>query len=62
MLIISRLTPFMEPQLMPQEAGFREDKSITGQFENLTKHEVGLETKLITGFVFADLCAAYGLS
>ena len=50
----------MEPKIIPQQAGFREVKSTTGQLLNLTQHiENGFEKRLVTGAVFVDLSAAY---
>ena len=59
-LLLERLTPVVEPKIFPQQAGFREGKSTTGQFLNLTQHiEDGFEKGLVTGAVFVDLSAAY---
>ena len=50
----------MEPTIIPQQADFREGKSITGQLLNLTQHiEDGFEKILVTGAVFLDLSTAY---
>ena len=59
-LLRGRLTPVLEPKIIPQQAGFREGKSTTGQLLNLTQHiEDGFEKKLVTGAVFVDLFATY---
>ena len=50
----------MEPKIIPQQAGFREGKSTTGQLLKLMQHiEGSLEKRLVTGAVFVDLSAAY---
>ena len=50
----------MEPKIIPQQAGFCEDISTTGQLLNLTHHiENSFEKRLVTGAVFVDLTAAY---
>ena len=50
----------MEPTIIPQQADFREGKSITGQLLNLTKHiKDGFEKILKMGAVFLDLSTAY---
>ena len=59
-LLLGRLTPVVEPKIIPQQAGFREGKSTIGQLLNLTQHiEDGFEKRLVTGAVFVDLSAAY---
>ena len=59
-LILNRLAPFIDEQLIPEQAGFRPGKSTTGQLLNLTQHiEDGYERGEITGAVFVDLSAAY---
>ena len=59
-LLLRRLTPVMEPKIILQQAGFREEESTTGQLLNLTQHvEDGFEKRLVTGAVFVDLSAAY---
>ena len=59
-LLLGRLTPVVEPKIIPQQAGFREGKSTTGQLLNLTQDiEDGFEKRLVTGAVFVDLSAAY---
>ena len=50
----------MEPKIIPQQAGFCEDISTTGQLLNLTHHiDNSFEKRLVTGAVFVDLSAAY---
>ena len=50
----------MEPEIIPQRAGFHEDKSTTGQLLDLTQRiEDGFEKRLVTGAIFVDLSAAY---
>ena len=59
-LLLGRLTPVLETKMIPQQAGFREGKSTSGQLLNLTQHiEDGFEKKLVTGAVFVDLFATY---
>ena len=59
-LLLRRLTTAVEPKIIPQQAGFREDISTTGQLLNLTHHiENSFEKRLVTGAVFVDLSAAY---
>ena len=59
-LLFGRLTPVVEPKIIPQQAGFRRGKSTTGQLLNLTHHiEDGFEKRLVTGAVFVDLSVAY---
>ena len=59
-LLLGRLAPAVEPHIIPQQAGFREGKSTSGQLLNLTKHiEDGYEKNQITSAVFVDLSAAY---
>ena len=59
-LLLGRLTPVVEPKIIPQLAGFREGKSTTGQLLNLTQYiEDGFENRIVTGAVFVDLSAAY---
>ena len=59
-IILNRLIPIIDPQLIPEQAGFRPGKSCTGQILNLTQHiEDGFERGSITGAVFVDLTAAY---
>ena len=59
-LLLGRLTPVVETKIIPQQTGFREDKSTTGQLLNITQHiEDGFEKRLVTGAVFVDLSTAY---
>lgn len=59
-LILNKIGPLIENQLIPQQAGFRPGKSCTGQILNLTQHiEDGFERREKTGVVFVDLSAAY---
>ena len=59
-LLLGRLTPDVEPNIIPQQAGFCKGKLTTGQLLNLTKHiEDGFERRMVTGAVFVDLSAAY---
>ena len=59
-LLLGRLTPVVELKIIPQQTGFRESISTTGQLLNLTQHiEDGFEKKLVTGAVFVDLFATY---
>jgi hypothetical protein len=59
-LLLNRLAPVVDEQLIPEQAGFRPGKSTTSQVLNLTQHiEDGFEEGLVTGVVFVDLSAAY---
>ncbi|NEO82313.1 reverse transcriptase domain-containing protein [Moorena sp. SIO4G3] len=59
-LIMARISPTVDEQLSPDQAGFRPGRSCCGQVLNLTQFiEDGYENKLITGAVFVDLTAAY---
>ena len=59
-MIMSRMSPTVEQQLSPDQAGFRPGRSCCDQLLNLTQYiEDGFETKQITGAVFVDLTAAY---
>ena len=59
-LLLGRLTPVAEPKIIPQQAGFCEGKSTTGQLLNLMQHiEDGFKKRLVMGAVFVDLSAAY---
>ena len=59
-LLLGRLNPVVEPKIIPQQTGFLEGKSTTGQLLNLTQHiEDGFEKRLVKGAVFVDLSAAY---
>ena len=59
-LLLNRMAPLVDKQLIPEQAGFRPGKSTTSQLLNLTQHiEDGFERGQITGAVFVDLSAAY---
>ena len=59
-LLLGRLTPVVEPKIIPQQAGFCEGKSTTGQLLNFMQHiEDGFKKRLVTGAVFVNLSAAY---
>ena len=59
-LILNRLVPTIEPQTIPEQAGFRAGKSTTSQILNMTEFiEEGYEENCFTGIVFIDLSAAY---
>ena len=57
---MGRISPQVEENLTPGQAGFRPGCSTFGQLLNLTQFiEDGFELKQITGTVFVDLTAAY---
>ena len=59
-LILNRIAEYVDAKLIPEQAGFRPEKSCTSQLLNLTEHiEDGYDKRLITGYVFVDLSAAY---
>ena len=59
-LLLSRLSPQIDAELIKDQAGFRPGKSCSGQLLNFTQHiEDGYQKKLITGVAFVDLSAAY---
>ena len=59
-LILARISPTVERQMSPDQAGFRPGRSCCDQLLNLTQFiEDGYERKQITGTVFVDLTAAY---
>ena len=59
-IILNRPIPIIDPQLIPEQAGFWPGKSCIGQIQNLTLYiEDGFERGCITGAVFVDLTAAY---
>ena len=59
-IILNRLIPIIDPQLISEQAGFRPGKSCIGQILNLTQHiEDGFERGSITSAVLVDLTAAY---
>ena len=54
-MVMARISPSVEEQLTPDQAGFRPGRSTCDQLLNLTQHiEDGYEDKLITGAVFVD--------
>ena len=58
--MLIRLSPVVDEQLIPEQAGFRPGKSTTSQVLNLTQHiEDGFEEGLVCGVVFVDPSAAY---
>ena len=60
-LIQNRLSPIIEHDLIPEQAGFRPGKYCTAQVLNLTQHiEYGFETGKITGIVLVDLLPRAG--
>ena len=61
-LILTRLVDIADPSLIKEQAGFRPRKSCVGQLLTLTQHiEDGFQKGTITGAVFVDLSAAYGI-
>ena len=59
-LLLTRLNPVIDPQLPPQQAGFRHGRSTTDQVTLLTDDiEAGFEAKQKVGVVLVDLTAAY---
>ena len=59
-LLLARLEPVIDPQLPPQQAGFRQGRSTTDQVTLLTDDiEAGFEAKQKVGVVLVDLTAAY---
>ena len=59
-LLLARLEPVIDPQLPPQQAGFRHGRSTTDQVTLLTDDiEAGFEAKQKVGVVLVDLTAAY---
>lgn len=59
-LILNRIQDYLDPKLIPQQAGFRPGKSCTGQILNITEFiEDGFERKEMTGVALIDLTAAY---
>lgn len=59
-MILNRLVPNVDEQLIPEQAGFRPGKTCTAQILNLTQYiEEGYEQRKITGAVFVDLSSAY---
>ncbi|KAG8237796.1 hypothetical protein J437_LFUL017190 [Ladona fulva] len=59
-MLFNRLGPYIEPLLIPQQAGFRPDKSCTDQILNLTQHiEDGFELGYNPREACIDLSATY---
>ena len=59
-IILTRITPYVEPNIPVQQAGFRPQRGTTKQVLAFTSHiEAGFENKLKTGAVLIDLSAAY---
>jgi hypothetical protein len=59
-ILLNRLCPAIDDQLIKEQAGFRPGKSCTGQVLNLTQYiENGFEEKKVTGISFIDLSSAY---
>ena len=59
-LLLSRLDPVIDPQLPPEQAGFRHGRSTTDQATLLTDDiEVGFEHNQKVGVALVDLTAAY---
>ena len=59
-ILLTRLTPYMEPQIPIEQAGFRQQRSTTEQVIALTSLiETGFERNDKTGAVLIDLSAAY---
>ena len=59
-LLLSRLDPVIDPQLPPEQAGFRHGRSTTDQVTLLTDDiEAGFEQKQKVGVALVDLSAAY---
>ena len=60
-LILNRVSPLLEQNLIKEQAGFRHGKSCTSQLLNLTQHieDDGYQRGMITGAAFVDMSAAY---
>ena len=59
-LLLSRLDPMIDPQLPPEQAGFRHGRSTTDQVTLLTDDiEAGFEQNQKVGVAVVDLTAAY---
>ena len=59
-MILNRVTPLLENNLIKEQADFRPGKSCTSQLLNLTQHiEDDYQRGIITGAAFVDLSAAY---
>ena len=60
LLLLTRLEPVIDPQLLPQQASFRHGHSTTNQVTLLTDDiEAGFEALKKVGVVLVDLTAAY---
>lgn len=60
MNLLNRLCPTIDDTIMKEEAGFRPDKSCTGQVLNFTQYiENGFEEKKVIGISFIDLSSEY---
>ena len=59
-LILNRVSPLLEQQLIKEQAGVRHGESCTSQLLNLTQNiEDGYQRGIITGAAFVNLSAAY---
>ena len=59
-MILNRIAPTIEQDLIKKQAGFRPGKSCTSQLLNLTQHiEDGYQESTLTGTAFVDLSTAY---
>ena len=59
-ITLTRLTPFLDPLISNEQAGFRQKRSTAEQVIALTSYiEAGYENRLKTGAVLIDLSAAY---
>ena len=59
-LILARVGRVVDKLLIPEQAGFRPNKSTTSQVLNLSQYiEDGFEGGKVSGVVFADLSSAY---
>ena len=61
-IILNRIAPTIEQQLIKEQAGFRPGKSCRSQLLNLTPHiEDGYQGSMITETAFVDLSSAYDI-
>ena len=59
-VILTRITPILDPHIPIEQAGFRQGRSTTEQTLALTSYiEAGFEKNKKTGVIFIDLSAAY---
>ena len=59
-IVLTRITPVVDPFIPQAQAGFRPQRNATEQVLALTSHiETGYEKKMKTGAIFIDLSAAY---